>query len=173
MDAMLTEPEIASPSYPNPDTKVCAVCGAEKRKTTFAKPEDWESPDKPKCQACRTRQQLHIPIGVNVPAAQGKMSQFLTPLTKPTTAELIDLHDEVLVRSLQAFSKKKLDESSAKDLAIVAKNILMNKQLLEEKPTQIVASSDREHMRKLLEMVREEKARKAKTINVTPMEVPT
>lgn len=147
------------------DTKTCGTCGKSKHKSTFCREKDWPAPDSPLCQKCRHEKRLSSgDVMSRGGIAQRELLKFSTP-------ELIALHDDVLGRTLQAIGVRKLEEANAKDLAIVAKNILMNKQLLEEKPTQIVQGGDRENMRKLLAAIREEEARRAKTIDVTPTEV--
>lgn len=162
--ATLDERVIAPPIPVRHDDKTCGTCKQTKHKSVFCRAKDWPSPDSPLCQKCRYEARL-AKGGV---ISRGGLAQ--RELLKFSTPDLIALHDDVLGRTLQAIGQRKLEDANAKDLAIVAKNILMNKQLLEEKPTQIIDTGQRENMRRLLDAIREEEARRNKTIDVTPME---
>lgn len=147
------------------EQKTCGTCGKSYRKTFFCRPAAWPSPDSPLCQKCRFKQMKD----------RGEITDFLrttADLVKMTPYEEIQFVRMKRLKLINAINQKKIDDASIKDATIGVKNLFTVEQLLQDRPTSIVAHSTREDLVALAKAIREERERRSKIVDVTPVGVP-
>ena len=137
-----------------------------KAKTVFSKQEDWPTPDQPLCRKCRDDAKALV----EEDTADQKEIAALVAMSHAEEVELFKLKRRQM---LQALTPYKIKQASIKDLTIGIKNLHPVEQLIQNKPTSIVGVQDREELLQMAKMIREERERRSKTIDVTPTEAKT
>ncbi len=90
----------------------------------------------------------------------GALAHVRTIKTKHILAAI----EEKLALGLDALTKEKMDEASARDLAVVISILVEKRQLLRGEPTQILSMEERKHMSDILPMLLKEAERRGMTI---------
>ncbi len=80
------------------------------------------------------------------------------------TKDILAAIEEKLALGLDALTKEKMDEASARDLAVVISILVEKRQLLRGEPTQILSMEERKHMSDILPMLLKEAERRGMTI---------
>ena len=144
------------------DVPRCEVCQKTFPKNCWAKRDYWTSESQPICTWCSERRRRGTDVS---PRELEKTIEELRRLTPQQEAEFVR---EKRLRLLAALSHRKVDESTIKEITKGAMELFQIERLLQEKPTSIVDSGRREELMKLARELKEERARRAATIDVTP-----